>query len=242
MANNKTNEIPFKTLDMEPGIVVWYCHIPQIIRLIQCKNVYHNSRALVNEIFKKNDFTRPLFNDQEILTINGFKALKKQLEWISGRVLLKSMVQQVFLPENRPDEICVSYLEEGAPFIDSHPHFSISLSHSHQITAAACSLTPGRTIGLDIEKIGDMPSDGFMKTAFTRTEIQKMKKSAVDIFLNWTLKEAYLKYIKKGFNESLHHVEIIGKEIFHNKQKKDLAVHSLTIDDSYVISLVCTRS
>ena len=79
-----------------------------------------------------------------------------------------------------------------------------------------------------------------MKTAFTQNEIEYLNDDATRVFKNWTIKEAYLKYIKKGFNESLHSVEVINDEIRHNKKKIKVDVYSTFIDD-YVLSLVSSR-
>ena len=112
------------------------------------------------------------------------------------------------------------------------------MSHSNDYTAAACCKDKGETIGVDIEKITKAPDSFFMKTAFTQNEILNLKNQAALIFKNWTIKEAYLKYIKKGFNESLQKVEVINNEIFHNNNKINVNVFSTFIDTDYVLSLV----
>jgi 4'-phosphopantetheinyl transferase len=193
---------------------------------------------MVNEIFKKNDFTQPFFNASEIFTINHFKALKKQIEWICGRVLVKQMIQHLFLSDTPFNEITLSYLAEGAPILSARPDIPVSLSHSNDYTAAVCSSRQDQCLGIDIEMIGKRPDAYFLKTAFTQTEIQHLPNTAAAVFRNWTIKEAYLKYIKKGFNESLHRVEVIGNEIFHNQQKIHVNIFSKHIDNDYILSLV----
>ncbi|MBU1583732.1 MAG: 4'-phosphopantetheinyl transferase superfamily protein, partial [Proteobacteria bacterium] len=182
-------------------------------------------------------FIKPFFNDDEIKTINSFKALKKQIEWISGRFLIKQMMHHFFLTDTPLDQITFSYLEQGAPFLTKHPDIPVSLSHSNDYTAAACAMDKKQTIGIDIEKIAKKPDGFFLKTAFTQNEIMRLKDDAKDIFKHWTIKEAYLKYIKKGFNESLHKVEVIDNTILHNNKKVIVEVVSIFIDD-YVLSLV----
>jgi 4'-phosphopantetheinyl transferase len=193
---------------------------------------------MVDETFQQNDFIKPFLNDGEIDTINNFKALKKQIEWISGRYLIKQMIHHTFLKSLSPDQITLSYLDQGAPFLTHHPDIPVSLSHSNDYTAVACCKNKHQTIGVDIEKITKKPDANFMKIAFTQNEILNLKDDAVEIFKNWTIKEAYLKYIKKGFHESLHRVEVINNRIRHNKEKIDVDVYSTFIDDDYVLSLV----
>ncbi len=231
------NNLCINALSSKPGIIVWYAKIPNIIQSICRKSTYHNFRPMVNEIFQKNDFVPAFLSPEEIATINSFKALKKQLEWFSGRYLIKELLQHVFFEGTPLHEISLSYLEQGAPVVEKKTDIPISLSHSNDFTAVACSTDQTQIIGLDIEKIAKKPDANFLKTAFTQNEISHLVDDAAHIFKNWTIKEAYLKYIKKGFNESLKKVEVIDDTIFHHGKKMDLDVTSEFIDN-YVISLV----
>ncbi len=238
MTSTFQNEICINTLSPKPGVTIWYSKIPNIIHSIFSKSTYHNYRPMVNEIFQKDNFIKPFLSNEEINTINNFKALKKQIEWISGRYLIKQMIQHIFLKNLRLDQITLSYLEQGAPILTDYPDIPVSLSHSDDYTAAACCKNKKQTIGVDIEKITKKPDAFFLKTAFTQNEILHMKDDAIEIFKHWTIKEAYLKYIKKGFNESLHKVEVINNEIRHNKKKINVDLYSTFINDDYVLSLV----
>lgn len=238
MASPFQNNIRINTLSPKPGITIWYARIPDIVHAVFSKGTYHNFKPMVNEIFQKESFAVPFLSHGEIRTINGFKALKKQIEWISGRYIIKQMIHHLFLAHLPLDHITLSYLSDGAPFVTNYPDIPISLSHSNEYTAAACCKDKGQTIGLDIERVAKKPDAYFLKTAFTQDEILNLKDDAVDIFRHWTIKEAYLKYIKKGFNESLHRVEVVKDEIRHNSRKIDLDIYSTLIDSAYVLSLV----
>ncbi len=148
------------------------------------------------------------------------------------------MIHHIFLGDLSLDQITLSYLEQGAPFLTHHPDIPVSLSHSNDYTAVACCKNKDQTIGVDIEKITKKPDASFMKIAFTQDEILNLKDDAVEIFKAWTIKEAYLKYIKKGFNESLHRVEVINNEIRHNNKKINVDIYSTIIDGDYVLSFV----
>ncbi len=234
------NTIRISPLSLKTGITVWQARIPEIIQSICCKGTYHNFQAMVNEIFQKNDFLPAFLNPVEIDTLNNFKALKKQIEWVCGRYLLKEMVKHQFLKNLALDEIFIDYHEQGAPYIKSAPDIPISLSHSNKFTVAACAADKTLCFGIDIEKIAKKPDASFLKIAFSKNEIQNLEDDAAQIYKNWTIKEAYLKYIKKGFNESLHKVEIIQDAIFHHGEKMDLDVSSVFID-GYALSLVSDR-
>jgi 4'-phosphopantetheinyl transferase len=235
------NGLRINTLFPKPGIFIWYSRISGIIDSILHKGNYHNFRPMVNEIFKKDDFIQPFLSETELKTVNGFKALKKQVEWISGRYLIKKIIAYFFLQDIPLDEITLSYLNEGAPFVSCRPEIPISLSHSNDYTAVACNVDTTHPIGIDLEKIASMPDQYFLNTAFTQNELLTLEKEAPSVFKNWTIKEAYLKYIKKGFNESLHKVEVIHDEIFHHHIKADVDIFSHAIDSNYILSLITGR-
>ena len=235
------NEPCINTLSPKPGIVIWYARIPDIMDVILRKATYHNFRPMVNEIFQNTDFIQPVLSETEVQTVNSFKALKKQIEWICGRYLLKRMTAHFFLKDIPLDGITLSYLDEGAPFVSCLPRIPISLSHSHDYTAAACRFDTTHPIGLDLEKIGPMPDAHFLNIAFTQNELLILEKNAPAVFKHWTIKEAYLKYIKKGFNESLHKVEVIHDEIFHHHIKAEVDIFSHTLSSGYILSLVSGR-
>ncbi len=230
------NDIKINTLCQNREVTIWYVRIPRIIESIFHIGSRPDSKQMRNRVFDKEDFRQSFLNSDEINTINGFKALKKQMEWISGRYLIKLMIQYNFSLHLPLNQITISYLDEGAPFLTHDPDIPVSLSHSNNYTAAAFCRNKRKTFGIDIEKIAKKPDAWFLKTAFTQNEIIHLEDNAESIFKNWTIKEAYLKQIKKGFNESLHKVEVIDNEIWHNKKQINIEVYSTFIDD-YILSL-----
>lgn len=232
------DNIPVHILSVKPDIKIWYAEIPNIISGLlydACNVDLLKGRSIE---FKPDDFRISCINPEELDTINSFKALKKQIEWMCGRYVAKQMVQKFFFQKELLHNITISYHNKGAPFIAGHPDISISISHSNDMTAAACSMNSCKTVGLDVEKIGRQPDSAFLKIAFTNREIEFLKKEAASIFLNWTIKEAYLKYIKMGFHESLHKVEIINDDIRHHDKKVDVDIFSKQISKEYILSLV----
>ena len=167
-----------RTLHLKPGVIVWYCQIREILNTIFSKTSYHNNRPLVNELFQKQDFKPGLYSRKELLTANGFKAFKKQIEWLSGRFLVKSMIHDLFLPKTPLSDISLGALDEGAPFIIPMPDLPLSLSHSYDYTAAAVCADRTKTIGLALDKIRPKPDAAFMKTACTKAEMDHMPDGA----------------------------------------------------------------
>lgn len=238
MGSHLEKQINIKTLAYKPEIPIWYISIPEIIKSLFKNTGYQDDPPLINEVFLDKDFTTRCFKDDEINTINSFKAFKKQTEWISGRYLIKNMIRTLFLNNHSLDQINILYEEKGAPFVKDHPDISFSLSHSNEYTIAACSMDNNHTLGIDLEKIRKIPDAGFLKTAFTEKEREHLDNKSEEIFKHWAIKEAYLKYIKKGFHESLHKVEVIKNQIFHHGRRIPVDIFSAVIEKEYTMALV----
>lgn len=226
------------TFSPQPGITVRYIKIPAIVDFIFNTAPDPNYKTMANLSFGPDNFKIPFLSGEELATVNGFKAQKKQIEWICGRFSLKTLADEILDPHIPLADIQVSYREKGAPFLNAYPDIPISLSHSGDYTAVSLGQNRQTIMGIDIERIGKMPDTFFMKTAFTTREIHHMTQTAHEVFRHWTLKEAFLKYIKMGFNENLHMVEIIENEIFHQEKKQFLNSWSRTIEDQYILSIV----
>jgi 4'-phosphopantetheinyl transferase len=197
--------------------------------------------CMKNQVFDHSLFKMPFLSHEELVRVNRFKALKKQMEWICGRFALKLLARDILDPAMTLDQIRIDYREKGAPYLTRFPEIPISLSHSGDYTAAAITRDRETSLGIDIEKIGSMPDLGFMKTAFTAEEIRLMPADARSVFRQWTLKEAFLKYLGLGFNESLHHVAVIRDQIYRCENKQAIHTWSHFLNDDYVVSLVYGR-
>ncbi len=246
MRINSYMDVPGTDLSPRPEIPVFCAQISTLLKTIFRNSSYHTCRPVVNQIIEERDFSFTFLSLEEMETLNRFKALKKQIEWVCGRYMIKRLARAVLSRGEAPildaglplDRITLDYHEKGAPFIVSCPRIPITLSHSGDFTAAGMGLLPRIQLGVDIEAIAPMPDQAFMKTAFTQREIQAMAPTPEAVFRCWTLKEAFLKFIGMGFNESLHRVEILGEEIFHNGKKIPLEIHTHSIAPGYLLSLV----
>ena len=236
---NKIKSIPFKK---KSGIKLWYCEISSILELLfnieKHPKLVENYNIIRNQTIDKQDFLIPYLSDLELKTLNNFKSLKKQIEWLSGRFLLKSCLSLFLKDIDKLENIKVVYEKEGAPFLPGFPNIKISLSHSGNYAAVGICTDNNLDIGIDLEEFRKKPDKSFIKTAFTQNEIKSMDNTIEDILTKWTVKEAFLKYIKKGFNESLHRVEVIGKRVLYNQKEVQVSVFSEIINKSYVLSSV----
>lgn len=137
-------------------------------------------------------------------------------EWILGRYALKSHFNCSFAPtdlEFLPDEdgrpqLSLSYADAGFNADD----IVVSLSHKppYFMTASSCRKTEG-WIGVDIEKIRTLPRE-FWSRCLTSSELHILNVAPANRqdeigFRLWTLKEAFLKAIGKGFSIDLRTVD-----------------------------------
>jgi len=221
-----------------PPVIVQILTLSEIQDRVFFPGMPPGGPSMKNRIFDHSLFKMPFLSDEELVRVNRFKALKKQMEWICGRFALKRLASDVLDPDMPLDQVRIDYREKGAPYLTRFPEISISLSHSGDYTAAAITRDTQIALGIDIEKIGNMPDHGFMKTAFTAEEIRYMPADARSVFRHWTLKEAFLKYLGLGFNESLHHVAVIRDQIYRCENRQAVHTWSRFLNDAYVVSLV----
>jgi 4'-phosphopantetheinyl transferase len=155
----------------------------------------------------------------EMAQVNRFKALKRQVEWIAGRLAVKSLVARWLTPELPPTGIQVVHHPQGAPYLIGAPHIPLSISHAGGYAAAGLLLEPGQTLGLDIEQVKARAVAAIRSTAFSEEERRALPGTDPDpVFRRWCLKEAFLKYIGRGFHENLTRVEILDGTVRHHGQ------------------------
>lgn len=189
-----------------------------------------------NRDFSAADVKCPLFGAEEFERINSFKTLKKQVEWMCGRLAVKTLVAASASSPVALADIIICYHSKGAPYLKDGRDRHISISHSHDYAVAGLSCRPDIDIGLDLEKIEAKNLKFLLNVAFTEREKRHLALDDYStIYTHWTIKEAYLKYLKQGFHENLQKVEIIdgrlhydrklvtGLEIFTNEIRKGYA-------------------
>lgn len=178
------------------------------------------------------------FLEAERQRATEFRVLKKQAEWLAGRLAVKQAAAEHLGVD--PRGVVVATEPEGAPFLADHRAFAISISHSGDHAVAVISTIPGRRVAVDLERMetGRMPH--VAKVAFTPREIAEMAGAPdVEWYRRWTLKEAFLKYISKGFHESLKKVEILNRGICHHGEVVDgIAWESPDFREGYRLSLI----
>jgi len=146
--------------------------------------------------------------EQELSEISGESidntiiSYTKRLEWLAGRALIKSLVEQCGL-----DFYGLEKDEYGKPFLKEHTH-PISLSHSFPYVAAQIDQTT--EVGIDLEQ----PKPKLLNIAPRVLSSQELEDAGTDITKHcvyWCAKEAlYKSYGKRG----LHFADQLNVEPF----------------------------
>lgn len=88
----------------------------------------------------------------------------------------------------------------GCPFVVDEqagaPPLSFNLSHTAGLVAVA--VTRGRAVGVDVERVDRIVTDGIAERHFAPAEVEALRRLPPDVqgrvfFEYWTLKEAYIK-------------------------------------------------
>jgi 4'-phosphopantetheinyl transferase len=162
-------------------------------------------------------------------------SIPKRLEWLSGRALIKMLVEHCGL-----DYLGIRKDEFGKPFLKEYTH-QISLSHSHPYVAA--QIHPEVPVGIDLEQ----PKEKLLKIAprvLSPAELSDAGDNVIKHCVYWCAKEALYKiYGKKGlhFENQLRldpfHLQRYGdlKGIIHATDQHDSVLLGYTIQPGYVI-------
>ena len=149
---------------------------------------------------------------------------KRRREWLLGRWTAKNLLRQcdpacAGLPL---DSITVENEPAGAPYllIQAGQRWPGSLSLSHRDDLAVCALSPepGRSIGIDLEKV-EPRSEEFILDYFTPSEIERIATCLPEqherwVALTWSIKEALLKLAGIGLRLDTRKIELMSADGF----------------------------
>ncbi len=172
--------------------------------------------------FKRKDFSKDYFSEDELNKINSFRLLKKQLEWAAGRAAVKNILETRSIDAKNA---WIDYYEKGAPYLSGMSEYPLSITHSGKYAAALISFC-GRRGAVDIEKITKKERYYFMDISFTDEERKWAGDDPEKIYTVWTVKESFLKYIGLGFHENL--MKVIyrdGKVFFEGNPAQVQIIH-----------------
>ncbi|MDZ7641832.1 MAG: hypothetical protein U5J62_07410 [Desulfurivibrio sp.] len=79
----------------EKPIIVQIARISDIRDAVFHPGAQPDGQSMENRVFSQTMFAVPFLSDDEMVQVNRFKALKKQMEWVCGRFALKTLARDV---------------------------------------------------------------------------------------------------------------------------------------------------
>lgn len=137
--------------------------------------------------------------EHELLYLDTLNNGKRNMHWLSTRVLLRRMMETDEYIDCRVDS-------SGKPYLTNFPHY-ISLSHSYDY--AAVMVSKNKAVGIDIELVKDKIERIARK--FMRTEELEFidEKDRIDhLYVCWCAKEAVYKLHGKKNISFLDHIKL----------------------------------
>lgn len=134
-----------------------------------------------NELYSKVKLTQ-----KEELTLESFLNIKRKVEWLSVRALVKSLLNR---------NVTIQYNEVNKPFLHDGS-LSISISHSQNLTAILLSKT--KRVGIDLEYMShriEKISNKFINDHEFITNDVGMRN--YHLYIHWCAKEALYKICDK---------------------------------------------
>ena len=123
------------------------------------------------------------------------------------------------------DENSLLYSENGKPYVEHGPFFSIS--HSGKIAVLAVS---EKEIGVDIEKPRNIDKN-IVKRCFTVEEAKFTEDFSERFTRIWTLKEAVSKFFGEGLSFGFNTFSVLPFDCVHTIKEKDIKFFVSEIDD-----------
>jgi phosphopantetheinyl transferase len=136
----------------------------------------------------------------ELHIINSFKSEKRALQWLSTRLLLRTML-------NTREYIDCKMDDHGKPYLVNYD-YHISLSHSYDYAAVMISRDHTKKVGLDMEMIKHkikLVKQKFLSDA-ELTQLQ-IEDNVEALYVCWCVKEAIYKWHGKKqleFKRDMH--------------------------------------
>ena len=223
------------------GITLAFVPIQAFLRHYLPGLPFSDDRAARPLMIAAEDFSSPLLAPSETKRVNAFKSRKRQTEWMAGRLAAKSLALTRTDGVRAPSDVVVAHHPEGAPYLEQAPALSLSISHAHGFAVAGLGHSDLTAIGIDIEKKVPLDVEAMLRVAFSDREKRCLDPADQDRFYAcWTLKEAYLKYLGRGFRERLKQVEILDdRSVWHHGHPvPGLRFHVLSPFPSYTLAIV----
>jgi len=147
-------------------------------------------------------------NQEERDKANSFYHPIDKKNYQLSHIYLREILSQNY-PEVSPDRWIFKYNRYGKPCIANKEYSHIKFNISHTNTHFAMIISD-RECGIDIEKNKIQIDNNILNLILTQRERELKRDKRISFYTFWTLKEAYLKAIGKGFFVSPHDIEFLS--------------------------------
>ena len=145
------------------------------------------------------EICRPLLSDNEREHAERFRFEYLRRRYTIAHGFLRDLLGRYL--GTPPEEIAFESGEHGKPFV---PGTDLQFNLSHSENLAACAVTSGRSVGVDVEFVRTVPElDAIAARFFTvgeRERIVRAEDRLRAFFECWTRKEAYIKGVGGGLS------------------------------------------
>ncbi|MGO4918535.1 4'-phosphopantetheinyl transferase family protein [Maribacter spongiicola] len=146
-----------------------------------------------------------MFSEEFVRKFSKYKRWQDAKSTIIGRLLLAYGLKTLYQVDI--DTLKMNFSKDKKPFLENS---SIQFNISHSNDVIVCAITSVGAIGVDIEKISDIPIEDF-KDQFSLAEYETIlgaPKVVEQFYTYWTQKEAVVKSNGSGLHVPLQSFEI----------------------------------
>lgn len=160
-----------------------------------------------------------VLSEVELTCVERFSFPKKKLQWISGRVAVKTALFKHKVTRGRiMDPCCINLLNgiDRAPYIQQFPKLSISITHSYPYCIGLVSTT---RVGIDLERLFT-PRQAMLDQYYHPHELQELQnKMDLTEFCRqattyWTRKEAFSKLLGLGLKMDFKTIDTVNDILY----------------------------
>jgi phosphopantetheinyl transferase len=192
-----------------------------------------------------------LLSAEEKMTCRSLRLRDDQRRFLTGRILLRLALSHAVRNEVKPEAWNISPCRFGRPRVNfPSPLIDFNISHAGELIAIA--VDPAHTVGIDAERLTDLPSGDIPTSFLSPHELDTLGRCAPEIrgreFIKlWTLKEALAKRSGEGLSLDFLSLDIAwqpGRD-FATINHHDTTLETRTIATSsgfYQVSLARSKA
>lgn len=201
-------------------LLIKYCNTEEVFETLDiCKNEIHIWVADMNRLRGKVEYFFNLLSFNEKEKAQKFNLVGDKERYIIAHGFLRILLSK-YLKISAYD-LVLTKGRHGKIELDKNQNSKkISFNHSHSENRVVLSFTKFKEIGVDVEKIREIPNCvELAQNFFCRNESLKVEQSKddkkLDVFFKlWTIKEAFVKATGEGLSQSLDSFCVSSKNSF----------------------------